>query len=117
MSRRAPARERGSSRAPRPGRGRTIVALALFFFVVVGASAVWRRSVGIARARAIRTLVAREGQLAAERASLDAAVRLAAARARVGSVAEERLGMRVPSDTQLVLVSRAGGGAAAPGSR
>ncbi|HEY0780068.1 MAG TPA: hypothetical protein VGD56_19035 [Gemmatirosa sp.] len=81
--------------------------------MLVGAAVVWRRSVGIARARALRTLVARQAQLEAERSSLDAAVRLAAARAHVGSVAEARLGMRVPSDTQLVLVSRAPGAPAA----
>lgn len=115
MSRRAVGRgaaARGGAR--RQGRGRAIVALGLLLFVLVGASAVWRRSVGIAQARTLRALAARQSQLTAERAALNAAVRLAAARARVGSVAEARLGMRVPSDTQLVLVAR--GGAAPVGA-
>ncbi len=90
----------------RQGRGRAIVALSLALFVLAGAAVVTRRSIGIAHARALRTLAAREAQLTGERAALRASVRLAAARARVGSVAEERLGMRVPSDTQLVLVAR-----------
>ncbi len=109
---RAGASRRGAARgARRPGRGRAIVALGLALFVLVGASAVWRRSVGIAQARTLRALSARQSQLAAERAALAAAVRLAAARGRVGNVAEGRLGMRVPSDTQLVLVARAGAAA------
>ncbi|GJG87682.1 hypothetical protein tb265_28630 [Gemmatimonadetes bacterium T265] len=83
-----------------------MVALGLLLFVLAGSAAVWRRSAGIARARTLRELAARQSQLRAERATLEASVRLAAARARVGSVAEDRLGMRVPSDTQLVLVAR-----------
>ena len=112
MSPRAKGRGRSGARGARQGRGRAVVALSLIVFVLVGACVVWRRSVGIGQARALRALAARQSQLVAERASLDAAVRLAAARARVGNVAEERLGMRVPSDTQLVLVSRAGATAA-----
>lgn len=105
--RRGAARDRAGA-GRRPGRGRAIVALGLALFVLVSASVVWRRSVAISHARTLRALGARESQLVGERAALEAAVRLAAARARVGSVAEARLGMRVPSDTQLVLVSRAG---------
>lgn len=103
---------RGTGRARRQGRGRVIVALGLLLFVGVGAAVVWRRSVAISRARAIRALAARRDQLVTERATLEGAVRLAAARGRVGTVAEARLGMSVPSDTQVVFVARPG--AAAP---
>ncbi len=104
MTRRASAKKT----APRPGRGRAVVALGLAVFVLVGAAAVWRRSLGIEHARSLRALESRRAQLVTERATLEGDVRLAAARGRVGSVAEERLGMRVPSDTQVVLVARAG---------
>jgi hypothetical protein len=34
-------------------------------------------------------------------------VRQAAGRGRIGGVAEQRLGMRVPADTQVILLARA----------
>lgn len=105
-------RARGG-RAGRQGRGRAVVALGLAAFVLTAVAVVWRRSVGITHARQLRALEARRAELVAQRAALGGAVRLAAARGRVGSVAEERLGMRVPSDTQLVLLARGGGAAGA----
>ena len=83
-----------------------IVALALVGFVVVASGVVWRRSVGIGQARELRDLTRRRSQLIAERAALLGAVRVAASRGRMAPVAEQRLGMRVPADTQVVLLQR-----------
>jgi cell division protein FtsL len=110
-------KSKGARRAP---RGRAIVAVALMAFVLMAAAVVWRRSYGIARTRELQVLESRRRQLVAERASLQSAVRLAASRARIGDAAEQRLGMRVPSDTQVVILTRpdarpARGGAPAPG--
>ena len=71
---------------------------ALLAFVMMAAAVVWRRSYGIARTRELQLLESRRRQLVAERASLQSAVRQAASRGRIGETAEQRLGMRVPSD-------------------
>lgn len=90
----------------RGGRGRLIVAAGLAGFVLVASAAIYRRSLGIAGARELRVLDARRAQLLAERAALEGAVRTAAGRANIGGVAEQRLGMRVPADTQVVILAR-----------
>jgi cell division protein FtsL len=87
-------------------RGRTTVALALVGFVLISASVIWRRSVGIEQARAIRDLDRVRLQLEGERARLDRDLREAKSRARVAPIAERRLGMRVPTDTQVVILRR-----------
>jgi cell division protein FtsL len=89
-------------------RGRTVVGLLLLAFVLVTSGVVWRRSVGIAQARELRELDRRRAQLAAERTALESDVRTAASRARIAPIAETRLGMRVPADTQVVYLQRAG---------
>ena len=103
MSPKAKKTPRGERRAP---RGRAIVAVALLAFVMMAAAVVWRRSYGIARTRELQLLESRRRQLVAERASLQSAVRQAASRGRIGETAEQRLGMRVPSDTQVVILNR-----------
>ena len=93
----------------RPNRrnvGWAVVGITLVTFVLVGVAVVWRRTQGIAQAREIDVLRRRRTQLVAERASLQSQVRIAASRGRIGPVAEQRLGMRVPADTQVVIVTR-----------
>ncbi|GLC26480.1 cell division protein FtsL [Roseisolibacter agri] len=92
--------------ARRGPRGRSIVAVGLLAFVLVAAAVVWRRTYGLARTRELQVLDVRRRQLEAERAALQSAVRMAASRGRIGTAAEQRLGMRVPSDTQVVIISR-----------
>ena len=87
-------------------RGWAVVGLLLLTFVLVASAIVWRRGRGIAAAREITQLARRRAQLVAERAVLEGDVRLAASRARVGAAAEQRLGMRVPADTQVVIIPR-----------
>lgn len=102
----APKRVGARDREPRRGRGRLLIAVALVGFVLVGAAVIWRRGVGIARARELRALAAERAQLVAERSALESAVRAAAGRSRIAGAAEQRLGMRVPADTQVVLLVR-----------
>ena len=87
-------------------RGRSIVALLLVGFVVVAAGVIWRRSYGVARAREQRTLETRRGTLEAERAKLEGDIRDASSRAKLARVAEERLNMHVPSDSQVIRLPR-----------
>lgn len=94
------------ARSSRRGRGWAVVGFVLATFVLVGSAVVWRRTRGIAQAREIDVLRRRRAQLVAERASLQSEVRVAASRGRIGPVAEQRLGMHVPADTQVVFVAR-----------
>jgi cell division protein FtsL len=87
-------------------RGRTVVFLALAGFVVLATGVVWRRSMGVTRARAIEQLESRRTALAAQRAKLDGDIRTAISMERLGRVAEERLHMRVPGDSLVVTLRR-----------
>ncbi|GAC1515381.1 MAG: hypothetical protein NVS1B4_05590 [Gemmatimonadaceae bacterium] len=67
---------------------------------------IWRRSAGIARSRELRDLDRRRQQLDGERAALEADIRKASSRARLGPIAEQRLNMHVPSDSQYIILPR-----------
>jgi len=87
-------------------RGRTVVFLSLLGFVVLATGVVWRRSVGVTRARAIEQLETRRAALAAQRAKLDGDIRAAIRMETLGRVAEERLHMRVPGDSLVITLAR-----------
>jgi cell division protein FtsL len=87
-----------------------MVALALVGFLVLASGVIWRRSYGIAQARELRAADARRSQLLAERAALEADIRVASSSARLAPIAEQRLHMRLPSPTQLILLTRPASG-------
>ncbi len=87
-------------------RGRAVVALVLVGFVVVATGVIWRRSYGIARAREQRALEQQRAALEAERAKLEGDIRDASSRARLARLAEERLNMHIPSDSQVIRLQR-----------
>ncbi|HYV96649.1 MAG TPA: hypothetical protein VE967_04250 [Gemmatimonadaceae bacterium] len=87
-------------------RGRTIFALFLLGFVLVATGVIWRRSVGVAQARGIQDLERQRTDLEARRAALEGEIRDATSRARLARIAEDRLGMRVPSDSQVITLPR-----------
>lgn len=87
-------------------RGRAWVALALLGFVLIGAGVIWRRAAGVARARDLRRLEDRRMQLQAQRAQLESDIRELSSRAALAPVAERRLNMHVPNDTQVVIIRR-----------
>jgi hypothetical protein len=87
-------------------RGRTWVALALLGFVLIGAGVIWRRAAGIGHARELRALEQQRMQLRAQRAQLESDIRELSSRGRLGSVVEQRLHMKVPHDTQVVILPR-----------
>ena len=94
------------------GRGRSIVALVLVGFVLVAVGVIWRRSYGFSRERGIAVLEQKRTQLEGERARLELEIRDLSSRARLAPIAEQRLGMRIPSDSQVIDIRR--GPAAAP---
>jgi cell division protein FtsL len=89
--------------------GRLRFALVLLGFVLVASVIVLRRTVGIAAARELQAMETRRSGLVAERARLEAEIRLASSRARLQPIAEQRLGMRVPGEDQVIYLTRTAG--------
>lgn len=87
-------------------RGRSGLALALVAFVLVAVLVVWRRTVGVEAERALAMMADQRRTLEAERARLEAQLREAESRGRIAPIAERRLGMRVATDSQYVVLSR-----------
>jgi cell division protein FtsL len=88
------------------GRGRPVVALVLVGFVLVATGGIWRRSVGIAQSRELRELDRRRLGLEAQRARLQGEIRDLSSRAKLAPIAEQRLDMHVPDDSQVVILPR-----------
>jgi cell division protein FtsL len=87
-------------------RGRSTVALVLLAFVAVATSVIWRRAQGVARAADLTRLTERVQQLESEREKLAGELRDAASRRRLAPVVEQRLNMRVPHDSQVIILER-----------
>jgi cell division protein FtsL len=87
-------------------KGRGLVALLLAGFVLVATGVIWRRSVGVSQTRAVQRLEQQRADLTARRAALEGEIRDATSRARLARVAEEQLGLRVPSDSQVITLPR-----------
>ncbi len=91
-------------------RGRSIVAFALLAFLLVAGAVIWRRAVGVAESRELATLQRRMVELEAQRARLDGDIRDLSSRSRLAPLAERRLHMHVPNDTQVVILTRGSDG-------
>lgn len=91
------------------GRGgrRMRVVLLLLGFLVIAVGVILRRSFGVAAVRELQQLDARRAALVAERLRLEGEVRAAASRATLQPIAEQRLQMRVPADSQVIILPRA----------
>ena len=90
--------------------GRLRFALLLLGFVLIASGVVLRRTYGIARARELQVLETRRSGLVAERLRLESEIRKASSRATLQAIAEQRLQMHVPSEDQVVYLTRAGAG-------
>jgi cell division protein FtsL len=87
-------------------RGRSIVALILGAFVLIALAIVWRRTVGISQSEHLAELDAKRSALESERARLEGEIRVASSRQSLGTAAERRLGMHIPTDQQVVILPR-----------
>ena len=87
-----------------PGRGRFVAILVGIFVLAMGVIA--RRTLGIDQARAIRQLEERRDAADAERVRLEAEIREASSRARLGPIVQQRLEMYVPADSQVIILPR-----------
>ena len=87
-------------------RGRSVVALTLFGFVLVATSVIWRRTVAISQSREMQRLERLRSDLRTQRAQLQREIREAASRDKLTPVAEQRLRLRMPSDSQVIVIER-----------
>lgn len=85
-------------------RGRTLVLCVLSCFVLVAMAVIYRRSEGMSRARELDRLQERRLQLEGRRASLQGDIRAASSRVRLAPIAERKLGMRIATDSQYVIL-------------
>jgi cell division protein FtsL len=92
-------------------RGRLRFALVLLGFVLIASGVVLRRTYGIAGARELQALETRRSGLIAERLRLESDIRKAASRATLQPIAEQRLQMHLPSEDQVVYLTRGAKGA------
>jgi cell division protein FtsL len=85
-------------------RGRTRVALGLIVFVLVASAVIWRRSLGLREAEEVRKLDLQRAALDGEVTKLETTIRALSSREHLGTVAEQRLHMRVPDDSQVIVL-------------
>jgi uncharacterized protein YlxW (UPF0749 family) len=87
-------------------RGRWIVAAVLVGFVITTAAVIARRSYGDAEARKTSAMESHLRELRNERVRLEGEIRDASSAVKLVPIAERRLGMHVPADTQVVILPR-----------
>ena len=87
-------------------RGRSVVALTLFGFVLVATSVIWRRTFGLSQSRTLQLLERQRSDLRAQRAQLQREIRDAASRERLTPLVEQRLHLRMPSDSQVIVIEK-----------
>lgn len=91
-------------------RGRWTVAGALILFVVVSAAVIARRSYGHREGVAVTALQRRKASLESERVRLGQQIRDASSRSVIVPLAERRLGMHLPLESQIVMLKGSGSG-------
>ncbi len=87
-------------------RGRSIAAMLLAGFVLIATGVITRRTYGIRQQQEIERLKNRLDGLSAERETLESQIQVASSRARLGSIAEQRLKLTVATGSQLVFLPR-----------
>lgn len=85
-------------------RGRHWVAIWLAGFLVMAAVVVWRQTDALASARQLKALQTTRTALDATRAATAAAIRHARSRAVLVPLAESRLGLRLPLDSEIIIL-------------
>ena len=91
-------------------RGRWIIAGGLVAFVIVSAAVIARRSYGHSEGRELTSLQRRKAALESERVRLQQQIRDASSRSVIVPLAERRLGMHLPSESQMVMLKAASNG-------
>ena len=87
-----------------------MVAAGLVAFVVVSAAVIARRSYGHREGVELTALQRRKANLQSERVRLQQQIRDASSRSVIVPLAERRLGMHLPSESQMVMLKAASSG-------
>lgn len=85
-------------------RGRWIVAGGLIAFVVVSSAVIARRSFGHREGLALTALQRKKASLESERVRLGQQIRDGSSRSVIVPIAERRLGMHLPAESQIVML-------------
>lgn len=85
-------------------KGRHWVAIWLAGFLAMAGFVVWRQTEALATVRQLKSLEAARGALEATKADALAAIRHARSRAVLVPLAESRLGLRLPQDTEIIIL-------------
>lgn len=90
----------------RAGKVRGLLRLLGWLMLLLGSLAVvaWRQTEGITREQALREAQSEREIAEAERVDLERRVRELTSRSRIVRVARDRLGMRLPTDSEIVLL-------------
>ncbi|MEX2152206.1 MAG: hypothetical protein WD825_02650 [Gemmatimonadaceae bacterium] len=84
----------------------SLIVLGLLSFFLVATGVIARRTFGISQAKALRALETQRDAADAARVKLEVEIRDASSRARLGPIAERRLHMYVPADSQVIILPR-----------
>lgn len=87
-------------------RGRRLTALVLLGFLALASGIVWRKSYGFTEGQRLRELSERRTELDAQRTRIEGDIRSTLTLRRLGAIVEKRLGLRVPADSQIILLTR-----------
>lgn len=85
-----------------------MIAGGLVGFVLISAAVVARRSYGHREGATITSLQRKDAELESERTRLAQQIREGSSRSRILPIAERRLGMHAPAETQIVYLNRSG---------
>ena len=85
-----------------------MIAGGLVGFVLIAAAVVARRSYGHREGSTITALQRRQADLESEQTRLSQVIREGSSRSHIVPIAESRLGMHAPSETQIVYLRRSG---------
>ena len=85
-----------------------MIAGGLVGFVLIAAAVVARRSYGHREGSTITALQRKEAELESERTRLSQLIREGSSRSHIVPIAESRLGMHSPAETQIVYLHRSG---------
>ena len=86
--------------------GVSLFLFALFGLLIVATGVVSRRVFGRGQSQTIRAKEQQRDALDADRVKLETEIRDASSRARLGPIAEKRLHMYVPADSQVIILKR-----------